>query len=198
MGKRVAAFFLILIALSLSGVAWAGYYWELGKATRSGRLYSFETWDVNLMWHATFFNDNFRQAYEKRYAAKNHMDDAEKVFYVSEQERIQDSAWEFFISFYVKKDYKKFSMEADSFWHIHITAADGTKIDPIEIESIPITPYVKVMHPFLTRWSKAYRVRFPKVGLGDEFSLSLESVVGKSTLTWKNWADKKEKRRRKN
>lgn len=197
MGKRVAAVLIIAISLLTPSYAGAGYYLDLAKATRSSRLFNLETLDANLIWHATFFSDNYRRAFEERYAEKNHMNALEAAQFIGGEERKQAKGWEFFISFYTKKDYKKFTMEADSFWKIHLTTASGEMVGPEEVEAIPITPYEKVMHPQLTRWSKAYRVTFPKVELGDEFSLSIESVIGKSTVEWKDWSEKKAKRREK-
>lgn len=197
MGKRFTAVLIISVVLLTSQAATAGYGFNLAKATRSSRLFNFETLDANLIWHATFFSENFRRVYEERYIERNHMNALEAAKFVGAEERRQSAGWEFFISFYTKKDYKKFTMEPDSFWKIHLTTADGEVVRPEEIEAIPVTPYEKVMFSHLNRWSKAYRVTFPKVSLGDEFALTIESVIGKSTVKWKDWGEKGAKRREK-
>lgn len=185
MGKRFAAVLIVASVTLISQIAAAGYGFDLAKATHNGRIFNFETWDANLIWHATFFSDDYRRAFEKQYIEKNHMDALESAQFIGVEERKQAKGWEFFISFYTKKDYKTFTMESDSFWTIHLTTAGGESVAPNEIESIPITPYERVMYPHLNRWSRAYRVTFPKVELGDEFALTIESVVGKSTVEWK-------------
>lgn len=187
MGRRLAAAVLMIAFIAVSGVAAAAiptYRSALRQATHNARLFSLETFDAKIIWHATFFSDAFRQAFIRRHIAVNHLDDAEAALFTADQEREQTIGWEFFITFYTKKEYKKFTMDYDSFWKIHLTTTSGDIVEPEAIDSIPITPYVQVMTPHVNRWSKAYRVTFPKVPLGDIFSLTIQSVVGESTLKW--------------
>ena len=186
MGKSLFAVVIILAALFCCGDAYGGYRAELTRASHNGRLFSFETWDAKLIWHATFFSDRFRQSYDEEYAGVNHMDEAEAAQFFASEERRQANGWDFFISFYTKKDYKKFSTDSDTFWSIRLTTASGEVVKATEIEAIPVSPYQLVMFRHLNRWSKAYRVTFPKVDLGDEFTVTIESVVGESSLKWKN------------
>lgn len=186
MGRRLIALVVMVLALSAGVEARAGYRNELRRATKSGRMYSVTTWDAKLMWHATFLGDRFRRAFEKKHVKIEHLGPLQAARFVSEQEYRHAEGWDFFVGFYTKSEYKKFSSEPDSFWKIFITTETGEAVHPRAIEMIPISPYEEIMYPYLTRWSKAYRVTFPKVGLGKKFSLTLQSVVGESTLKWKN------------
>lgn len=188
MGKRTAAaaIALAVVAIFLCATAFAGYRTEFGRATKNQRLFDFETWDARIIWHATFFSDKFRSAFDERHLEVNHLTSEDAAPFLEDEKYRQENGWDFFIGFYTKKDYKKFSMDSDSFWEIYLTTASGEKVRPVSIDIIPITPYEKVMYKYLTHWSKAYRVTFPKVALGGEFSLTIESVIGESTMKWKN------------
>jgi len=185
MGRRVA---IALAALSLAIAAAAhgakGYRSVLSGATRSGKLYSAMTWDAKIIWHATFMDDEMRAAYGARAIRLKHMDDGEAAAFLDDEAYRQSRAWEFYIGMYAKKDYKEFSMDSDSFWKIGLATESGGELKPISIEPIPVSPFEREMFPYLDRWSRLYRVSFPKVPLGERFSLTMMSVVGESTLTW--------------
>lgn len=187
MGRRFTTACVMAVALCLfSSTASATYFTEIRKATRNHRVFSFTTWDANIIWHATFFSDHFRQVFIDRFIERKYLDDYEAEKFTREQQLRQGAGWDFFITMYTKKDYKKFSIDEDSFWKIHLTTESGQRVNPIEIEAVAITPYEKVMYPHIQRWSKAYRVTFPKADIGSEFELTLESIIGKSTLKWKS------------
>lgn len=198
MGRRVAAVAVMaLLALwGSSAVASLRYDRAVRMATHNGRLYNFETWDAKIIWHATFFTDRFRRAFERRHIEVNHLDPEEANPFVAEQEHRQSQGWDVIVSSYTKKDYRTFSLSHDSFWKAKLTTSSGETVAPREIESIPVTPYAKAMYPHLTRWSKLYRVTFPKVDLGREFSMTIQSVVGGSTLSWREGEKEKSERRR--
>lgn len=185
MGKRLITFVVTVLALLSATQVLASYGSNLRHATKSGRIFNLETWDARLIWHSTFFGDDFRREFEERHIRINHLDDAGTQEFLEESRYRHLRGWDFFIGFYTKKDYKKFSSEPDSFWKIQLTTGLGETVHPDAIEMIPITPYERAMYPYLNRWSKAYRVTFPKVALGEEFSITINSVVGESTLEWK-------------
>jgi len=186
--KRVVVSLLLVISfIFISASADAGYKMQLNKYTERGSLYSFANFDAKLMWHATYFSDKFRKAFEKYHIKRHHMEDEEEISqFKAEMSYDHDKCWEFFIGVYSRSDYKQFSSEKDSFWKLYLTTESGEKIKPISVEMIPISPYERVMFPYLNRWSKAYKVLFPKVALGKKFSLTLQSIVGKSVLKWRN------------
>jgi hypothetical protein len=186
MGKRsviIAA--VVCISLFASSAVARTYNGDLRHATKKGMLYSGDTFEAKLLWNATFFNDNYRRAYIKKTAKINQFDAIRAARYTAEQEYKQSEGWDFFIGFYTKKAYKKFSSEQDSFWKIQLITGSGQVVKPISIELIPLAPYESIMFPYLNRWSKGYRVTFPKVDLGNDIVLKLHSIVGESTLKWR-------------
>lgn len=185
MGKRFTACVVLATLLVLSVPALAAYRAELRLASHNGRLFNFETWDAEIIWHATFFSDNFRRAFKERHISINHLDDAEADSFLADEARRQARGWDFFIVMYAKKEYKPFTIETDSFWKMRLTTSSGEIVKPESVDAIPNSPYVKAMYSHLNRWSKCYRVTFPKVDLGDSFELTMESVVGASTLKWR-------------
>lgn len=179
---------ILVISFIVAGLAFdaqAGYRLELKKATEKGQLYDGTTWDAKVIWHATFFGDSFRAAFAKKHAKIHHMGPVESARWLGEQGNLQEKSWEFIVSLYTKKDYKEFSMYPDSFWEIYLTTADGEIIHPESIEQVPDSPYERLMFPHIDRWAKIYRVAFSKESLGKNISLTLQSIMGKSTLKWK-------------
>lgn len=186
MGRCLATFvaMLAITAFAVTSQANLSYRGALRLATHNGRLFNFETWDAKIIWHATFFSDEFRHAFETKHVEVNHLDENDAAQFILDQEYKQKRGWDFIVSFYTKKDYKKFSTDHDSFWKIYLTTESGEVIKPDVIDPIPITPYETVMFSHLNRWSKLYRVTFPKVELGSKFYLTISSVVGESNLRW--------------
>lgn len=175
---------VILFIFSASSAS-AGYMLEFRKATERGRGYNLMSFDADLIWNATFFSDRFRDAFIEKHIELHHLTPAETEQFRAEQDYEQSHGWDFFIGFYTKGEFKHFTNEPDSFWKIVLTTESGEQVKPASVEMIPVTPYEKVMFPYLNRWSKAYRVTFPKVELGKKFELFLHSVVTDSTLKWK-------------
>lgn len=188
MGKRVTTYALIFAFLAfpaLLSARYAGYYTYLRSATKDGRVYSMNTWDAKLLWNATFFSDKFRKNFSKKHAEVNYLNPEEASNFAAEQDQRQKDLWEFHVGMYTKDAYKNFTAYQDSFWKVLMTTESGEVVEPLEVESLPIIPYESVMFPYIDRWSKAYRVTFPKVDIGQKVSLTIRSVVGESTLTWK-------------
>lgn len=185
MGKRLASVALLIILLVSATTAVASYRRDLNRATKTGRIYHYELWDANLIWSATLFTPAFRASFIDRHAEVEHLDYTAKELFAEEQWRKQDDGWEVFVSMYTKDRLKEFSMFSDSFWKALLTTESGETVTPISIEPVTITPYVEVMFPYIDRWSRTFRVVFPKVELGNKATMTLQSVVGDSSITWK-------------
>ena len=176
----------LMFFLFVSATADAGYARQLSRATESGKIYRIENMDATLMWHVTFFSDDFRNAFEKKHLKLHRgLDETEKELFISKQNEQQEKYWEFFVGLYTKEDYKYFSDGSGSFWKVYITTQNGERVEPISISQVNITPYERQIFPYLHRWSRAYRLLFPKVDLGDKFKLTATSVMGTSVLNWK-------------
>lgn len=176
----------LLVVLLFANSAYCSYNSVRRHVTESARLYNLKQMEAQLIWKATYFSDSFRRAYEKRHIALNHLGPVEAARWIAEQEKQQGLYHEFFIDFYSQKEYRDFSLAATSFWQMVLTTEEGSELQPTKIEEITLTPYERKMFPSLNRWSRGYRVLFPKVTLGKSTTLTLRSVVGKSDLTWKH------------
>jgi hypothetical protein len=181
---KLLAIVVVLVMVSSSASA-SGYKSKLVKWTKSNRSYSLKNMDANLIWHATYFSDEFREAQVKYHIKKNHLTLCEADDWREAQKNEQQEKISFFVGFYTKKDYKEFTSDDDSFWHVKLVAENGEIIEPISVAQVPITPYEEMMYPYLNRWSKGYLVTFPKADVGKKFKLSLQSIIESSTLSWK-------------
>ncbi|MBU4483890.1 hypothetical protein KKA47_00540 [bacterium] len=177
----------ILLAMFLvtSTVYAKGYGSSRRKYTKSDRVYSIKDFDANLIWNVTYFSDGFRQAYSEQHAKINQLKPLEAARFYADQQREQAKTHEFFIGFYTRQEYKNFTDDRDSFWHIRIITEQGEEILPSSVGLVPIAPYERKMFPYLNRWSKAYKVTFPKAPLGEKFKLKLYSIIGESVLKFK-------------
>lgn len=184
MGKRLIACLILAILVATSAEAYAGYSRELRKVTKQGNIYHVTDWSAELIWRATFFSDEFRKAFEKQHAKLRFRTRPEVEQYIAEQEMRQANGWEFLVSVYTRKAYRNISNYEDTFWKIYVITESGKRIAPTEVEQVKITPYERKMLPYLDRWSRLYLVVFPKVDIGDDFKLQMESVVGGSTLNF--------------
>ena len=110
---------LTALAVVVSGCTHSsGYRRALNKATHKGQMYDPYTWDANVIWHATFFSDDFRHAFEEEHALVNDMGPVEKERWMAEQDELHSQFWEFYVSIYTKQEYKEFSLNPNSFWKI--------------------------------------------------------------------------------
>lgn len=182
--KRWMAGFVLLSALSLALPLWAGYRSVLNKWTHSTQMYSVKDLQAKIIWHATFFSPDFRRARAKRHIEKKYLGPVESARYLAAEERKQSEVHEFFVALYARKPYRHITSGEDSFWEMVLTTASGEVVEPSLVEAVGVHPYEEVLFPYLNRWSKGYRVVFPKADLGDSFSLTLRSVIGESTLKW--------------
>ncbi|MBI4125971.1 MAG: hypothetical protein HY465_00605 [Deltaproteobacteria bacterium] len=163
----------------------ASYRGELRKVTERGRIYTAENFDAKLIWRASLFTDTYRHAHEQRHIEVNHLGPIEAARWVAEAEKRQAETWEFFVALYAHDEAKEFSLQPDSFWKVILTTSQGEELRPTSIEMIPVSPYISVMYPYVDRWSRTYRVVFPKTDLGGRTKLTLQSVLGTSTLSWR-------------
>lgn len=177
--------FILVFTLLFSITAQAGYHSDVSKVTKKGSLYNTTQWDAKLLWSATLFTDEFRKSFAEEHIKVEHLEATEAARYFADQMKKQENSTEFMVFLYTKKDYKKFSSSEDAFWKVFLELPSGEKVKPSTVESLPQSPYIQVMFPHVNRWSKVYRVTFPKQDLHGNMKLHLQSVVGESVLKWK-------------
>lgn len=184
--KFKSALLCMFVLLIMSADALSMSYGRaLSTATKRGHFYDVTTWDAKLIWRATFFSDEFREIYAKRETELKYLSPEDEKILMGNHQKKGAEGWEFFVCVYTKKPYKKITNDDGTFWNILLSSDDGNPVKPTSVESIPITPFYEVMYPFINRWSKGFKIVFPKIPLGNELELTLRSVVGSSTLKWK-------------
>lgn len=182
--KKWKSGLIVLCLISLCLPARAGYRSVLNKWTQSKQLYSLTDVHAKVLWHATYFSEEFRRAKAERHIKKKYLGSDEAATYLASEEQQQGKVHEFFVSIYTRKPYRHITSGSDSFWEMVLTTASGEVIKPELVEPVGVHPYEEVMYPYLNRWSQGYRVLFPKTALGGSFKLTLRSVIGESSLKW--------------
>lgn len=161
-----------------------GYRATLHHWTRSKQLFSTTDVQVKVLAHATYFSPQFRKAFIAQHLKKKYLEGPEAGRFLEEQEREAAKGQEFFVGMYSPKPYRAFTSGKDSFWEAVLITEKGEVLKPLLVSPVEVTPYERVMFPYLTRWTKGYRVVFPKATLGKEFQLTLRSVIGETHLWW--------------
>lgn len=185
--KKLKVGFALLLVLSFSLTAEAKTYrGVLNHWTHSKEWFSTQTFQANIIWHATWFAPEFRKAFAQRHIKRKYLNPLEAANYLADQEQRGSEVEEFFLGLYARKPYRHLSLGKDSFWEVVLVTEAGQVLKPASVEEVDVTPYEEAMFPYLNRWTKAYRVTFPKVGLGFRFKLALRSVIGENSVTWES------------
>lgn len=183
--RKQLSLFLFFFILLVAGNGFAkSYFSALRSATESKEWFSADDLKANVVWNATYFSDKFRKAFIQEHIKRTYLDEREATLFTKEQEDDHAKYTEFFFGLYAKKPYRELSLSPASFWELILTTENGEVLKPVAIEVIKPTPYDQVMFPYLDRWSKGYRVKFPKVDQGDSFTLTLRSVIGQVSQKW--------------
>lgn len=176
----------VFLLFSVPGVGFAkSYRATLHQWTRSKQYFDTTNMKPKVVWHATYFSPQFREAFIKRVEKLKYLEGEAAVRFVEKEQLRQDAGHDFIIAMYAPKEYRRFSLGKDSFWELLLTTEGGEVLRPISIEQTDITPYEKKLYSYIDPWSKLYRVVFPKKALGKNFTLTLRSVVGETHLRWK-------------
>ena len=184
--KNLSKTFLLLVFLLgiVPHVHAKSYNSMVRRWTQHKQWYNAETLQVDMMWHATYFSPEFRRAFEEKHIQIKYLDPVAAARFIADQEKQQTEGDEFFIGLYTNKLYKEFSLGKESFWEALLLTEDGETLKPIRIDMIPLTPYERILFPYLNRWAKGYRVVFPKAPTGKKFELIMRSVLGETHLKW--------------
>lgn len=184
-GLRGLLSVVVLCSIGVTaGATSKSYRSSLNDWTRSKQLFSTTDVHVKILAHATYFSPEFRKAFTKQHIKKMYLKGAEAESFREEQEMEGRKGHEFFVGIYSPKPYRQFTSGPDTFWQAVLVTAKGEELKPLSVTPVGEAPYERVMFPYLNRWEKAYRVVFPKAALGEEFHLTLRSVIGQTHLWW--------------
>ncbi|PIR18439.1 MAG: hypothetical protein COV46_00100 [Deltaproteobacteria bacterium CG11_big_fil_rev_8_21_14_0_20_49_13] len=168
---------ITILSIIAPDISHAGrsYLRTLNKWTKTGRVFAFETLDAILIWKATYLSIELLDA-QRQLIHEKKMDQDIPI-------EIPEGVG-FFVTVFVKKELREFSMDKNSVWKIVLIGENGEEIQPFKVDPIPRTPTYWILYPHLDGWQKAYYVEFPKIGLGKEPKLILRSIVAQSELKW--------------
>ncbi len=175
----------LLLCLLVSASAGAESYRSILKDwTRKGRDYTVDNLEMRLAWQATYWSEAFRSARRERMAKLLEWSEEEAAGQRLQDEREARVYDEFFVGIYAGSNaYPEIGKETGE-WRIAL-AVEGTVIRPVLFERVQINEVDRQLYPYLTRWSKAFRIRFPKtIRPGSPFALKMMGIPARSELVW--------------
>lgn len=160
----ISTFRLVLLLL-LAGVGVVegarSYRSTLRRWTRHARDYTMDNLEMRLSWQATYLGPEFREARLEKLATLQEWSDEER-----ERQSHQDGEElrrydEFFIGIYAGSSAWPEVGKNTGLWRIVLETGSG-RMKPIGLERVPISEMERMLFPYLSKWSHAYRLRFPK------------------------------------
>lgn len=177
---------LLILAFSvLASTAEATYTSTLAKWSRRGQSFSFETFNANICWYATYLSPEFRKARVLKEADLMGWGDEETDVAMERENTQVANGTQFFVSLYAPKGAREFRLDDKTNWTITLVTSSGEAYAPVSIEKQPSDIWHKVFYNYNNPWSVSYMVTFPVVALGKDFDLEMRSVIGKSNIHWK-------------
>ncbi|MBN1960069.1 MAG: hypothetical protein JW841_03920 [Deltaproteobacteria bacterium] len=165
----------------------------LTRWTRSDRVYrNFDTKIfVTATLHAPEFRRAFALAFPEIYGHGGTITKRELVTLTGDVEQFHN----FFIAVYTPDDKWNDLDQADSIWHLSLIGSnDKVAVDPASIEPIKIDANLREVYPYITKFDKAYLVRFPLTDAMHQLvlepqstsaTLRIASAIGVAELQWK-------------
>lgn len=187
MKKIFALFFLFL---SFSAIAKEGYSSLLKKWTRQKAVYTWDNLEANVIWHATYFSEDFRKARLDRLANLYEWSSAEANTHEREDEKEGHRQDVFFMSIYAgSSKWSEFGKDTGS-WRFVLEAEGESEgrgpVEAVGLEKVVVTGTERKLFPYTDRWSEGYLLRFPKtLRPGEPFHLRMAGIPAKSELVWK-------------
>lgn len=171
-----------LCVVVTTAVAGPSYRSALKEATRHDRTYSLDNLEMRVAWSATYFSAAFRQARRSRLAENLEWSEEERHQAILEDERDLKKFDEFFVAIYAgSSSWPEVGKETGR-WRFALQQAERA-VRAVSIEKVTITEVERDLYPTLDKWSRGYRVRFPKILKdGEPFTLRMQGVPATSEL----------------
>ncbi len=178
---------LLLVFLLISAIVPASDYRPLLKKwTRSDHVYVWDNLEARVIWHATYFSDEFRKARLDQLSRLHEWNDRTRQRKEIEDRKESQKEDLFFLGVYSgSSEWAEIGKDTGN-WKIVLVSPQGT-VESDRFERVPITQIERTLYPFLDKWSQAFIVSFPKTIQGDEpFTLRMTGIPAKSELVWKS------------
>ena len=181
MNKRFLTILLLLL-LVVASCSSLQYHRTLRRWTRQHDVYSIETLNARVLWHATYLSPEYRATARAKINEWKKLEPGEMTNYVDYL--MSNETGSFLVSIYTPKGFPSLKSDSDSFWEFTLNLPTGEALMPTSIESVKLTPREYRLFPYVNRWSQFYWVKFPVGSLNMPFTLSLRSAGATSFLDW--------------
>ena len=182
--KNTFKWLAVLLLVSASAGA-ESYRSVLKDWTRKGRDYTVDNLEMRLSWQATYLSGEFRSVRRERMSRLLEWSEEEAARQRLQDEREAQAYDEFIVGIYAGSNaYPEIGKETGE-WRIALAVGEAT-VRPVLFERVRINEVDQQLYPHLTRWSKAFRIRFPKtIQPGSPFALKMMGIPARSELVWK-------------
>lgn len=174
-----------MVCWLIASPAWGRSYRSVLKAwTHQARAYTFDNLEMRVSWHATYLSPEFREARRNKLAEMQEWSDEEQNRFLQEDEVDLRKYDDFLVVLYAGSSaWPELGKETGK-WRFALQQ-QGKIVRAVSIERVPITEAERTLYPYLDKWSKAYRIRFPKtIQEGNPFELKMQGIPYRSQLTW--------------
>lgn len=163
-------------------MAGPSYRSVLKEATRHDRSYGVDNLEMRLAWSATHLSAAFRQARRAKLAKDLDWSEEERREALLEDERDLKKFDEFFVGIYAGSSAWPEIGKETGRWRFALEQGER-EVRAVSIEKVTITEVERELYSYLDKWSRGYRIRFPKfLQEGEPFILKMQGVPAKSEL----------------
>lgn len=159
----------------------------LKEWTRDDESYSWDGFEARLVWYATYFSSDFREAKVDRYAKLYQLTEDE-VDQMKTKEMAENEKYDcFFVSIYAGSRVHPDIGKNRSLWKLVLETSEGYIVEPEIWEEIPKDQVTRTLFPYIDRWSRLFEVKFPKRinSSTARAKLKMVGVPADSMLEWK-------------
>jgi hypothetical protein len=133
----------------------------LERHTRSAELYrGFDT--VAKGW-ATWRSDSLRKALVETSIEAYRLSEADAEALREEERRAASQVREFHLALYTPKKHWNDLESPDTLWRLYLKFPEGARLTPVQLVHVPKTDKNAVEYPYVTPWTREYRISFPLV-----------------------------------
>lgn len=154
--------------------------------TQDDEAYSWENLEARLVWHATYLSPDVMDAQWKYLEQKLK---GQELY--QEQLRLNGNTptgtSDVFVSaIYVGSRSDAFVGKNPSLWNIVLETSEGEVYKASAMEELPRNELTKLLFPYIDRWSRIYKLTFPKVirASTEWVQLKMVGIPADSTLEW--------------
>ncbi len=171
-----------------------GTYREiLDRWTRQDREY--DELETKLYVAATYKSWPFRQAYVAQYARIYLLPERERQALLDRETASLEQFHDFVLSAYTPVRQSGDFLTRTGIWKLYLEGPGGVRVPTSRVERVaePL-PVLEAFYPYVTRWSRVFLVRFPRLAADgqdvlpnpetDRFRLVLASTEARAALTW--------------